>query len=116
MSASNIMGMRKMQQRSEQSSRDADRTAREAELALRREEITMLREEMAMQMAMQREETRAHQQMMNVMQMAMMRNAGGSNHQQQRMDIGGPISSRGRTTRQMSSRTTATMSKCVCTE
>jgi len=89
MSASNIMGMLMMQQWSEQSSRDADRTAREAELALRREEITMRREEMATQMAMQREESRAHQQMMSVMLMAMMQNAGGSNHQQQRMDIGG---------------------------
>ena len=85
MSASNIMGMMMMQQRSEQSSRDADRTAREAELALRREEITMRGEEMAMQ----GEDSRAHQQMMNVMLMAMMQNAGGSNHQQQRMDIGG---------------------------
>ena len=54
MSASNILGMMMMQQRSEQSSRDADRTAREAELALRREEITMRCEEMATQMAMQR--------------------------------------------------------------
>ena len=51
--------------------------------------ITMRCEEMATQMAMQREESRVHQQMMNVMLMAMMRNAGGSNHQQQRMDIGG---------------------------
>jgi hypothetical protein len=88
MSASNIMGMMMMQQ-IEQSSRGADRTAREAELALRQEEITMRCEEMATQMAMQREESRVHQQMMNVMLMAMMRNAGGSNHQQQRMDIGG---------------------------
>ena len=88
MSASNIMGMMMMQQQSKQSSRDADRTAREAELALRREEISMRREEMATQMAMQREESRAHQQMMNVMLMTMMQNDGGSNHQQQRMDIG----------------------------
>ncbi len=89
MSASNIMGMMMMQQRSEQSSRDTDRTVREeAELALCREEITMRHEEMAMQMQMQREESRAHQQMMNVMLMTMMQNSGGSNHQQQRMDIG----------------------------
>jgi len=44
--ASNIMGVMMVQQRSEQSSRDADRATREAELALRREEIAMRREEM----------------------------------------------------------------------
>ena len=88
MSGSNIMRMMMMQQRSEQSSRDADHTAREAELALRQEEITMRHEEKATQMAMQREESRAHQQMMNIMLMTMMQNAVGSNHQQQRMDIG----------------------------
>ena len=89
MSASNIMGMMMMQQQSEQSSRDADHMAREAELALCREEITIRCKEMATQMQMQREESHAHQQMMNVMLMAMMQNAGGSNHQQQRTDIGG---------------------------
>jgi hypothetical protein len=47
----------------------------------------MRREEMATQMAMQREESRAHQQMMNVVLMAMMQNIAGSN-QQQRTDIG----------------------------
>ena len=40
-SASNIMGMMMVQQRSEQSSRDAECVAKEAELALRQEEITM---------------------------------------------------------------------------
>jgi hypothetical protein len=38
-SVSNIMGMMMVQQRSEQSSREADRMAREAELSLRREEM-----------------------------------------------------------------------------
>jgi hypothetical protein len=47
----------------------------------------MRRKEMATQMVMQREESRAHQQMMNVMLMTMIQNAGGSNHPQQRMDI-----------------------------
>ncbi len=63
---SNIMGMMMVQQRSEQSSREADRMAREAELSLRREEIAMCREEMMSQLQIQREESRAHQQMMNV--------------------------------------------------
>ena len=50
----------------------------------------MCREEMMSQLQIQREEKRAHQQMMNVMLMAMMQNIGGSN-QQQRMDIIGGL-------------------------
>ena len=42
--------------------------------------------EMALQLQIQCNESRAHQQMMNVMLMAMMQNIGGSN-QQQRMEI-----------------------------
>ena len=76
---SNIMGMMMVQQRSEQSSRDADRMAREAELSLPQEEITMRREEMTSQLQIQREESRAHQQMMNVMLMAMMQNIARTN-------------------------------------
>ena len=87
-SVSNIMGMMMVQQRSEQSSREADRMAREAELSLRREEIAMRREEMMSQLQIQREESRAHQQMMNVMLMAMMQNIAGTNQQQRRTDSG----------------------------
>jgi hypothetical protein len=57
-SASNIMGRMMVQQRSEQTSRDADCAAREAELALWQEEITMCREEMMSQLQIQREEKR----------------------------------------------------------
>ena len=82
-----------VQQRSEQSSRDADRMAREAELSLPREEITMRRKEMTSQLQIQRKESRAHQQMMNVMLMAMMQNIAGTNRgtndQHQPMGIGG---------------------------
>ena len=87
-SVSNIMGMMMVQQRSEQSSREADRLAREAELSLRREEIAMRREEMTSQLQIQREESRAHQQMMNVMLMAMMQNIAGTNQQQRTTDSG----------------------------
>ena len=55
--------------------------------------------EMTSQLQIQCEESRAHQQMMNVMLMAMMQNIVGTNHQQrtdigrtnehQRMEIGG---------------------------
>ena len=86
---SNIMGMMMVQQRNEQSSRDADRMAREAELSLPREEITMRRNEMTSQLQIQRKESRAHQQMMNVMLMAMMQNIARTNQQQRRTDIGG---------------------------
>ena len=80
-----------MQQRSKQSSRDADRTTtRETELALWQEEIAVRREEMMLQLQIQRNESPAHQQMMNVMLMAMMQNIGGSN-QQQRADIVGGL-------------------------
>ena len=48
----------------------------------------MRRKEMASQLQIQHEESRAHQQMMNVMLMAMMQNIAGSN-QQQRTDISG---------------------------
>jgi len=68
-SVSNVMGMMMVQQRSEQSSREAGRMAREAELSLWREEIAMRREEMTLQLQIQREESCAHQQMMNVMLM-----------------------------------------------
>ena len=78
-SASNMMGMMMVQQRSEQSSR-------EAELALWQEEMAMRRDKMTSQVQIQREESRAHQQMMIVMLMAMMQNIGGSN-QQQRTEI-----------------------------
>ncbi len=87
-SALNIMGLMIVQQRSEQSSRDANRMAREAELSLRREEIAMRCKEMMSQLQIQREESRVHQQMMNVMLMAMMQNIAGTN-QQQRTEIGG---------------------------
>ena len=83
-----IMGMMMVQQRSKQSSRDADCMAREAELSLWQEEIAMRRKEMTLQLQIQREESRAHQQMMNVMLMAMMQNIAGTN-QQQRTDISG---------------------------
>jgi len=46
----------------------------------------MRRKEIAPQLQIQCNESRAHQQMMNVMLMAMMQNIGGSN-QQQRMEI-----------------------------
>ena len=88
-SVSNIMGMMMVQQRSEQSLRDADRMAREAELSLRQEEIAMRREEMTSQLQIRREESRAHQQMMNVMLMAIMQNIAGTNQQQRRTDISG---------------------------
>jgi hypothetical protein len=92
-SMSNVMGMMMVQQRSEQSSREADRVAREAELTLRREEIAMRREEMTSQLQIQRKESRSHQQMMNVMLMAMMQNIAGTNRgtndQHQTMEIGG---------------------------
>ena len=81
-SASNMMGMMMVQQRSEQSSR-------EAELALRREEMAMRRDEMTLQLQIQREECRAQQQMMNVMLMAMMQNIRGSNQQQRTEIVGG---------------------------
>ena len=85
-SVSNVMGMMMMQQRSEQSSREADRMAREVELSLRQEEIAMRCKEMTSQLQIQREESRAHQQMTNVMLMAMVQTSPG------------PISSRGRRT------------------
>ena len=44
--------------------------------------------EMMSQLQIQREESRVHQQMMNVMLMAMMQNIAGTN-QQQRTEIGG---------------------------
>jgi hypothetical protein len=87
-SVSNVMGMMMVQQRSEQSSREADRMAREAELSLRQEEIAMRCEEMTLQLQIQREESRAHQQMMSVMLMAMMQNIAGTNQQQRRTDSG----------------------------
>jgi hypothetical protein len=76
------MGMMMVQQTSEQSSR-------EAELVLRREEMAMRHDEMTSQLQIQREESCAHQQMMNVMLMAMMQNIGGSNQQQRTEIIGG---------------------------
>jgi len=87
-SVSNIMGMMMVQQRSKQSLREADRMARDAELSLRREEIAMRRKEMMSQQQIQREESCAHQQMMNVMLMAMMQNIVETNQQQRRMDSG----------------------------
>ena len=48
----------------------------------------MRRKEMTSQLQIQLEESRAHQQMMNIMLMAMMQNTAGTN-QQQRLDIGG---------------------------
>ena len=62
--------------------------AREAELTLRREELAMRREEMTAQLQIQREESRAQQQMMNVMLMAMMQNIAGTNQHQRRTDSG----------------------------
>ena len=56
-----------MQFWSKQSSRDADCTVREAELALWREEIAVHCMEMTSQLQIQRDESRAHQQMMNVL-------------------------------------------------
>jgi hypothetical protein len=44
---------------------------------------------MTLQLQVQREESRAHQQMMNVMLMAMMQNIAGTNQQQRRTDISG---------------------------
>jgi hypothetical protein len=84
----NIMGMMMVQQRSEQSLRNADCTAREAELSLWQEEIAMRRKEMMLQLQIQHKESCAHQHMMNVMLMAMMQNIAGTN-QQQRTDIVG---------------------------
>jgi hypothetical protein len=81
-SVSNMMGMMMVQQRSEQSSR-------EAEIALWREEMAMRRDEMTSQLQIQREESRAQQQMMNVMLMAMMQNIRGSNQQQRTEIVGG---------------------------
>jgi hypothetical protein len=78
-----MMRMMMVQQRSEQSSR-------EAELALWQEEMAMRCDEMKLQLQIQREESRAQQQMMNVMLMAMMQNIRGSN-QQQRMEIVGGV-------------------------
>jgi len=77
-----------MLQRSKQHLRDADCTAREAELALWQEEISMCHKEMTLQLQIQCKESRAHQQMMNAMLMAMMQNIGGTNWQH-RTDIGG---------------------------
>jgi hypothetical protein len=57
-SVPNIMGMMMVQQRSKQSSRDADRMAREAELSHRQEEIAMRRKEMTLQLQIQRVESR----------------------------------------------------------
>jgi hypothetical protein len=85
-SVSNVMGMMMMQQRSEQSSREADRMAREVELSLRQEEIAMRCKEMTSQLQIQREESRAHQQMTNVMLMAMVQNIAGTNQQQRTTD------------------------------
>ena len=48
----------------------------------------MRRKEMASQLQIQRKESRAHQQMMNVMLMAMMQNIAGTNQQQRRTDNG----------------------------
>jgi hypothetical protein len=80
------MGMMMVQQRSEQSLRDSDCMVREAELSLRQEEIAMRCEEMMLQLQIQREESRVHQQMMNVMLMAMMQNIAGTNqHQRTRL-------------------------------
>ena len=87
-SVSNMMGMMMQQQWSEQRSREDDRMAREAELTLRREELAMRREEMTAQLQIQREESRAQQQMMNVMLMAMMQNIAGTNQHQRRTDSG----------------------------
>jgi len=87
-SVSNVMGMMMVQQRSEQSSREADCMARDAELSLWQEEIAMRREEMTSQLQIQREESRAHQQMMNIMLMAIMQNIAGTNQQQRRTDSG----------------------------
>ena len=72
---------------------DLDCMVREVELFLLREEIAMRREEMTSQLQIQHEESRAHQQMMNVMLMAMMQNIAGTNRrtndQHQPMEIGG---------------------------
>ncbi len=53
-------------------------------------EITVRCEEVTWQLQIQRNENRAHQQMMNIMLMAMTQNIGGSN-QQQRTDIVGGL-------------------------
>jgi len=53
----------------------------------------MRRNEMTSQLQIQREESRAHQQMMNVMLMAMMQNIGGGSNQQQRTEIVGGVGS-----------------------
>ena len=50
-------------------------------------------DEMTSQLQIQREESRAHQQMMNVMLMAMMQNIGGGSNQQQRTEIIGGVGS-----------------------
>ncbi len=88
LSGSNTMGMMMMMQPSEQSTRDTNCTARKTENALWREEIIMRRKEMTSQLQIQRKESHAHQQMMNVMLMAMIQNIGQTNRQQ-RTDIGG---------------------------
>jgi len=61
-SVSNIMGMMMVQQRSEQSSTDADCMAREVKLSLRQEEIAMHRKEITSQLQIQHKESCAHQQ------------------------------------------------------
>jgi hypothetical protein len=76
---SNITGMMMLQQWNEQNLRDAYRMAREAEVALWQEEMTLHREEMTLQLQIQHKESRTHQQMMNIMLMAMMQNIGGTN-------------------------------------
>ena len=48
----------------------------------------MHHKEMTLQLQIQCEESRAHQQMMNVMLMAMMQNIAGTNQQQRRTDSG----------------------------
>ncbi len=53
----------------------------------------MRRNEMTSQLQIQREESRAHQQMMNVMLMAMMQNISGGSNQQQRTEIVGGVGS-----------------------
>ncbi len=53
----------------------------------------MRRDEMMSQLQIQREESRVHQQMMNIMLMAMMQNIGGGSNQQQRTEIVGGVGS-----------------------
>ena len=59
---------------------DAAHMAREAELSLWQEKIAMRRKEMTSQLQIQREESRGHQQMMNVMLMAMIQSAAEDGH------------------------------------